>query len=225
MSSFTTHASLTSSATLDFTLGTSQVVGCNYGTVPPCNTSAYNSTDIVGSYFAIDSNANDLMTPNEKHPIESFNGIHIGSIQSASGSHSGPIDGSENPNIDKPFEFFGNTGMHQTTSPITDLTGSGSTRVLDFSGWSWLWDGTENIPLVATSPTTIVCDTSSCSDGSNYTIDGAFHINGAAFTSVSYVLHLEGTVSSVPIPASAWLFGSGLAGLAGVARRRRKIRS
>ena len=33
---------------------------------------------------------------------------------------------------------------------------------------------------------------------------------------------VEGTATVVPIPAAAWLFGSGLVGLAGVARRRRR---
>ena len=224
------NANLTSSATLSFTLGTAEVVACTYGTTPPCNRSSYAITDIVGSYFGVDgggtiTNVNNIIEPDEKTPFSSLNGIVIGATQAASGSHAGLVDGSENPNIDNPWNFFGNAGMHQTTSPIVDLTGAGSTRTLDFSGWTWMWDGIDNIPLVATSPTTIVCDTSSCSDGSNYTIDGAFHINGAGITSVSYVLHLEGTVSSVPIPASAWLFGSGLAGLAGVARRRRKAES
>jgi len=31
----------------------------------------------------------------------------------------------------------------------------------------------------------------------------------------------QGTVSAVPVPAAVWLFGSGLVGLAGVARRRK----
>ena len=32
----------------------------------------------------------------------------------------------------------------------------------------------------------------------------------------------QGTVSAVPVPAAVWLFGSGLIGLAGVARRRKR---
>lgn len=36
-----------------------------------------------------------------------------------------------------------------------------------------------------------------------------------------YFLHLEGTVQAVPVPAAAWLFGSGLLGLLGLGRRRR----
>lgn len=35
-------------------------------------------------------------------------------------------------------------------------------------------------------------------------------------------LALAGSIAAVPVPAAVWLFGSGLLGLAGVARRRRK---
>jgi hypothetical protein len=206
--SFTACASLTTSATLNFTLGQVQDVGGG-------------QTDIVGSYFGVDFDNSGGIEAAEKSPIGSFNGIHIGVAQSASGSHDGGINGSEIPDIDNPWEWLGATGMHQTVSPITDLTGSGATRTLDFSGWSWAWNGL-NVPLVDLG-TTITCDSASCSDSSNYTIDGAFHFSGAGFTTAPYTLHLEGTVSSVPVPAAAWLFGSGLAGLAGVARRHKKV--
>ncbi|RRQ21596.1 VPLPA-CTERM sorting domain-containing protein [Thiohalobacter thiocyanaticus] len=33
--------------------------------------------------------------------------------------------------------------------------------------------------------------------------------------------HSEASLSAVPVPAAVWLFGSGLAGLVGIARRRR----
>jgi hypothetical protein len=217
--SFTSSAGLVSSTTLSFTLGTQQVVSCYYGTIPPCNQTRYNNTDIVGSYFAIDHNFNGV-EPTEKVPIGSFNGIHIGSTQAASGSHTGVIDGSENPNIDLPWEYFGSTGMHQTTSPITDLTGTGSTRTLDFSGWGWNWNGID-VPITDMG-TIITCDTAACSDTSNYTLDAAFHMNGAGFTTAPYYLHLEGRISSVPIPAAAWFFASGLIGLVCVARRKKQ---
>ena len=215
-------ASLTTSATLNFTLGTQQVVSCAYGTTPPCDSPSYNITDIVGSYFGFDTNTGTI-DPNEKTPIGSFNGIHIGTIQVASGSHAGGINGTENPNIDNPWTFFGGTGMHQTTSPIIDLTGTGSVRVLDFSGWEMILStfSSASIPLTETAPTTITCNTTSCSDSSNYTIDGAFHFAGSGLTTITYTLHLEGTVSNVPIPATVWLFGSGLIGLMGVARRKK----
>jgi hypothetical protein len=50
------------------------------------------------------------------------------------------------------------------------------------------------------------------------------HFQGNGFVSFDYNLTLGGTVattpSAVPVPAAAWLFGSGLLGLVGVARRR-----
>lgn len=44
------------------------------------------------------------------------------------------------------------------------------------------------------------------------------HDTGSATAPVTYTLT---TMSAVPVPAAAWLFGSGLIGIAGVARRRR----
>jgi hypothetical protein len=213
------NAALTSSATLSFTLGSTQTVACTYGTTPPCNKAAYNITDVVGSYFSMDTNGNGVEN-SEKTAIGSLNGIIIGATQAASGSHPGAIDGSESPNIDSPWTFFGGTGMHQTTAPITFTGGSGST--VDMSGWNVAWNGIASIPLVQQSAS-ITCSTASCSDTSTYTLDGAFHVNGAGFTTVAYTVHLEGTVAAaaVPVPAAVWLFGSGLLGLAGVARRKK----
>jgi hypothetical protein len=220
--SLQSHASLTSGATLSFTLGTKQVVACIYGAVPPCLSMGHEITDIVGSYFAVDNGIGGI-TPNEKTAIGSYNGIVLGTTQLASGSHTGSIDGSESPNIDAAFEFFAAVGMHQSTSPITIAGGSGDGYTLDMSGWSWTWNGLTNVPLVQIGNATVSCASgSSCSDTSSYTLDAAFHFNGANFTSAPYILHLEGTVASaVPVPATLWLFGSGLAGLAGVARRRK----
>jgi hypothetical protein len=217
------NAALTSGATLSFSLGSAAVVACTYGTTPPCAKAGYNITDVVGSYFSMDTNSNGV-EPGEKTPIGSLNGIVIGAIQSASGSHPGSINGTENPNIDSPWTFFGGTGMHQTTSAITALTVTANGATLDMSGWNVTWNGIASIPLTQTGLATMACTAgSSCSDTSSYVLDAAFHVNGAGFTTVAYTVHLEGTVSStaVPIPAAAWLFGSGLLGLAGVARRRK----
>jgi hypothetical protein len=215
----TAEASLTTGATLTFTLGTTTDPDC-----PPGSVCIPHITDIYGSYFGMDTNGNGIEA-NEKTPIESFNGIHIGFTQAADGSHSGPINGSESPNIDAPWTFFGGTGMHQTTSPITVTGGSGG--VVDMSGWNVTWNGITSIPMVQQSAS-IVCSTASCSTTSTYTLDGAFHVNGAGFTTVSYTLHLEGEVMHgddfVPIPATAWLFTSGLAGLIAIARRRKAHR-
>lgn len=220
--SFSVKANLTTSAVLNFNTGTVNTIACIYGTTPPCAQQSFDVTDIVGSYFGVDYNNDGSFNPFEKTVMGQFNGIHIGVAQSASGSHSGGPDGSESPSIDAPWAWLGNTGMHQTTSPITVLADNGFTKTLDFSGWGWTWNGIPNIPLVDMG-TTITCNTASCSDTSSYTLDGVFHFNGAKFTSAPYALHLEGTVSSIPVPASAWLFSSGLIGVIGMARRRRKI--
>ena len=213
---FSANANLTSSTTLDFVLGTAQTISCNYGTTPPCNKATYAVTDIVGSWFAMDTNGNGVEV-GEKTPIGSFNGIHLGTSQAAGGSHTGGIDGTESPNIDAPWTFFGGTGMHQTTSPVTATAGG----ALQMAGWNVAWNGISSIPLVQTSGS-IACSTSSCSDSSSYTIDASFHVNGAGFTTVGYTLHTEGHVAeAVPVPAAVWLFGSGLLGLVGVARRKK----
>jgi len=196
-SSFTVSAALTTSATLDF--------------------------DINYSYFVMDTNGNGDFNDDPWTPIGSHNGIHIGSPQLAGGSHSGAPNGTESPNIDEPWEFFGNTGMHQTTSPIYVIGDYGTHKELDMSGWNVTWNGIPSISLVQTSEAFISCSTSSCSDSSTYTLDATFHVpqNGTGFTTVNYALHLEGHVSNIPIPAAAWLFGSGLFGLAAMARRKK----
>lgn len=208
------NASLASGATLNFTLGST--------TDPDCPLCPHLLTDIYGSWFAMDTDDNGIEF-SEKTPIGSYHGIRIGhDAQIASGSHSGPVDGSEVPNIDYPWTFFGATGMHLTTAPITVNGGSGDNPTLDMSGWGMTWSGSF-IQLVQTGAATVSCTAgSSCSDTSSYTLDASFHLPASSgFTSVAYYLHLEGTVSNVPLPAAAWLFGAGLLGLAGVTRRKK----
>jgi hypothetical protein len=212
-----TNANLTSSATLNFTLGSTTDPDC----LPELGCRS-DITDIYGSYFAMDTNANGI-EPAEKTPIGSYNGISIGhDAQIASGSHSGPVNGSEVPNIDYPWTFFGATGMHLTTSPITVNGGSGDNLTLDMSGWGIIWSG-YLVQLAQIDAATVSCATgSSCSDSSSYTLDASFHLpTSSGFTSVAYNLHLEGTVSNVPLPAAAWLLGAGLLGLLGISRRKK----
>lgn len=222
-STVTANASLTSSATLNFTLGTVQVT-CNYGTTPPCNTTPgghpYSTTDIVGSYFSIDTNGNGL-EPVEKTPFGSLNGIHLGTTQSATGGHIGPIDGLESPNIDHPWTFFGRTGMHVTSSPITVVSDLGSGHMtLDFSGWNIIYGNDTPVPVSDIGIVDIYCSDVTCSNGSTYTLDYTGHVEFGGHTTTNYFLHMEGTISNVPVPPAVWLFGTGLLGLAGVARRK-----
>ncbi len=88
------------------------------------------------------------------------------------------------------------------------------------------WDSADTISLAASNG-----NTSTLSNGPLFATTGAFNlsglgqltsltITGASFTSVFSLRGMDVTpVSSVPVPAAAWLFGSGLLGLSGFARR------
>jgi hypothetical protein len=220
------YAALANGSNLDFTAATS-------GTSQPAAG--------TGSWFSMVVSANTTAYTG----ISSFNGINLGTTQLASGSHSGlpgctpnsACNGSsplnEQPNIDNAWGFFGNTGMHQSTSATNVLDASGNVAHVNFSGWGVTWNGIANIDMssgafgstsVWTSGVANVVCATDCGDGDTYTLD--YHAtvpqgDPSGFGGVKYALHLEGTVHAVPVPAAVWLFGSGLMGLVGVARRRK----
>ena len=112
--------------------------------------------------------------------------------------------------------------MHSTTSAITEV----SPGSLDFSGWNIDWN---NILIDLggdagagdTSLATIICSSPSCSVNDTYVLEYFAHVpqpDPSGKGGVFYTVHLEGVISNVPIPAAAWLFGSGLIGLIGLAR-------
>ena len=267
LSSITAHAALTSSSVLSFTTGVTSCVAGN------C---IANGTDVTsGSWFGMDANGNGSIQGGEKTPIAMHDGIHLGTLQPASGSHSGNPFGAgnsytgtnyiqtgqttsgaplyltdtsgnkvvatttEHPGIDEPWGFFGNTGMDYTTKPIVEVGnhGTGTIAYLDFSGWTVTWNGIGTIPMNAgawgagtnfgNGVAQIACDAASCSQSSNYTLDyfATVPLNDpSGFGGVKYTLHLvghnDGGAPAVPVPAAAWLFGSGLLGLIGMARRK-----
>ena len=85
-----------------------------------------------GSYFAMSTSVDadhDGVDDNVYTPIDSHEGLLVGWNQTASGSHTG-LPGctngvgfcdntGENPLIDNPWAFFGNTGMHSSVSPVS----------------------------------------------------------------------------------------------------------
>ena len=167
------------------------------------------------------------------------------------------FDFTEAPDIDNPWAFFGQTGMHNTTSAVTTLSNDGAGNVtLDFSGWNVTWSGIPSIPMggdadnfdpaLNTGIASMSCFTSGsydvnwpfelqtgaatdCASGAFYTLDHVATVplgDASGFGGVPYVVHLEGTIAGelpavIPVPAAVWLFGSGLLGLVGVARRRK----
>jgi len=152
----------------------------------------------------------------------------------------------EHPGIDEPWAFFGNTGMDYLSNAVTVLSGTGTQKFLDFSGWGVTWNGIPQINMGGgawgagtgfynagtgngNGVARINCSTSSCSGSSTYTLDYFATVpNGdpSGFGGVKYTLHLVGHVTDatapIPVPAAAWLFGSGLMGMAAIARRKKK---
>ncbi len=240
--SMSAQAALTTSSTLEFDAGASFVSGCGFGSInPTTGTCTFNGTptnteqtDMGGSFFGMDTNGDGTFQPGEKTALSMFAPIHIGSTNQALGAHPGAPSGGESPAVDNPWFFAGATGMSQVGSAISVISDFGSVKTLDFSGWQVRWAGFNEsntkgtgagftyIPMGAVA--TITCDTSTCSTSSSYSLVMDAHVP-VAFTTTAYQLNLAGKVGSdvaaVPVPAAAWLFGSGLAGLAGVARRRR----
>ncbi len=215
------NAALAGNALLNFNTG---VLGGYYG-----------NAVVTGSYFGMDTNGDGVIKKTERTPIAQNNGILLGTIQTASGSHSGsPGTAPEAPGIDSPWSFFGNTGMHFTNSATNVLSASGNTATVDFSGWNVTWNGIPAINMGGSAWATnangvadIVCAVD-CAAGDTYALDYSATVpigDPSGFGGVKYAFHLEGSVATpppaVPVPAAIWLFGSGLLGLVGVARRKK----
>lgn len=185
-------------------------------------------TGFVGSYFSIDYDGDGIVEDFEKGGLVMNQGIILGTAQPTSGqSHSGVVTGTEITSIDQAFMFGGSTAMHNTVLPITIVSDDGAGNVvLDFEGWRWDWNGLEDIDWSGdpgfpsdTGQATISCAID-CTIGDSYVLDYSSH--GPGLSGTLYTVHLEGTIGAVPVPAAAWLFGSGLLGLAGFAKRRDK---
>ena len=184
---------------------------------PDCNIGV---TVVDGSYFAMGASRVALQPGTD-------GGIIIGQIQTGSGAHGGFPNGTETTPIDMAWGFFCNTGFHYTTAPISVIdndvnSDGGFTQSLDMSGWTVGWSGIPEINIGGIG--SITCSLADCAAGSTYVLNYATPIPSSplhSFGGVAYSLVLKGTVvAPIPVPAAVWLFGSGLLGLVGVARRK-----
>lgn len=191
MASFSANAQLQGSSTLNFNPG---VLGGYYGNVL-----------VSGSYFGMDTNGDGTVTKSERSPISQNRGVILGTTQVATGSHSGQPNGTESSNIDQPWSFFGNTGMHQTSSPTFVLSSTGNVATVDFSGWAVTWNGIPGIPMGggawggnANGVAEITCAVD-CALGDTYILDYTATVpqgDPSGFGGVGYAVHLEGKISS-----------------------------
>lgn len=108
-----------------------------------------------------------------------------------------------------------------------DITGNGIFSIF-FPTLEAQWGSEGGIPLTlgnANGGVTFNCDSTNgtfeCfSETTLHLLDDVVGFNGQFFQ-----FNLTGTISAVPVPAAAWLFGSGLVGLAGVAGRKKRLNS
>jgi hypothetical protein len=160
-----------------------------------------------GSFFTVRVAATSLLTVN----ISGFQGIEIGRLQPASGSHAGKPNGSETPAVDNPWAFFGHTGMHQVSgTPVTE-TSPGS---LKMAGWNMIWRGDAGMPLggdpvrfpkeddglaeIRCSPQPDQPGSRLCNGGDSFTLDHTAHVpadHPSGLGGVAYALHLRGTIA------------------------------
>lgn len=179
----------------------------------------------AGSYFTMGG-----AKPVNGVMLSEYNGILLGKGQPAgTASHGGaPVPGDSGA-VTAPWTYFGQSGHEFTANNgVTVQSQFGSTAVLDFSNWRVTWNGIPAINMGGGKTATMSCWGDSaftlsqaCDNGSYYTLNYAAIVPpGSNFAGVGYKLHLEGSISAVPIPAAVWLLGSGLLGLLGVARRK-----
>ena len=205
------QAALPADAVLVFNPGQAECAG-GAGILPNCS---YGQVVISGSYFAMDANGNGTFDAREKIAIEMNEGVRLGEIQPATGSHSGSPNGSESPSIDVPWSFFGSTGMHQTILPAVIVNGDDGTgdnmASIDFSGWGVTWNGIPNISMsgdVANFPSdtgvAVITCLSACDAGDNFVLDYFAHVpfgDPSGFGGVYYTVHLEGVINfGTPLP-------------------------
>lgn len=153
-----------------------------------------------GSWFAMEINAGRWTYTG----LSGKNGVQIGADQPAS---SNPLTA----DIDNPWKFFGNLGVHQSLSTVTIINDDGAGQVtLDFSGWGVAWNSIPNIPMLdnphggvdggvtlnAVGEATMVCAVD-CSAEDRYVLDYTATVppgDPSGFGNVKYHLHLEGQV-------------------------------
>lgn len=127
--------------------------------------------------------------------------------------------------IDRDWSFFSAWGAHfnAVATPVT-YTG-GTTASVNMSGWTVHWNGGD-VDMGQGSPATISAGVDGLWGTGDERMDYAAVVPSGSFAGVQYAFHLAGTMAMptntavVPVPAAAWLLGSGLLGLVGVARRK-----
>lgn len=200
---------------------------CAHAFTPPVGTqltingtvTATSSAWATGSYFGMDTNGNSKIADSEKVGVlQGTTGLVMGTTTSPGAAHSGPPTPSDTNAIDRPWNFFGNTGSHYLRTAVSGSTTAG----LSFLGWTVTWSG---IPAIDMSTGAWATGTGAGHTGATGTFTngvanfnwngsngGAYSLNYRAtvpagdpsgFGGVRYELHLEGVINNDAPTAAA----------------------
>ncbi len=185
----------------------------------------YGNVIVSGSYFAMDNDGDGIFAKSERVGLApgTDGGIKLGAAQGyGTSTGSGATLVITAPGgVDAGWSFFSAAGWQtHAAGTINVATDDGAGNVtLDMTGWNVHWNGGD-IDMGTGAAAVVTCGVD-CGNGDTYSLDYTAIVPSGGFTGVAYQLHTEGTVSAVPVPAAVWLFGSGLLGLVGIARRKK----
>lgn len=190
-----------------------------------------------GGYIELGTFQNFVTTPDVPHP-QGWQGDINGDGIPDGNAGTGYTGLATPANIFAAFSFFG-TSTYVGTMPVSyqngsvnvaptadvdlnNCTGSVCAMTVDLSSWEVYWNGSafQQGPRPANTGPFVAATGTLDMVTMHYELDWASQIKQGPFNGVTGYWHLEGTYSAVPVPAAFWLFGSGLLGLVGVARRR-----
>ena len=191
------------------------------GTYPNCDFDISSiEVDVNGSWSGFDLQLDGVIDPLDRVEIIPGvdGGVVLGELQILN-------------EIEQSWSFLGvPSSGHYTTSPITVVNDLGLTKELDFSAWAFgRGDGLDfplggNAGLGDTGLASLTCESIECANGEHFILSYVAHLPsdfGDGYDEMLYELHLQGTISAVPVPAAVWLFGSGLLSLIGYSRRKK----
>lgn len=124
--------------------------------------------------------------------------------------------------IDRDWSFFSSWGAHYTTGPleITNITATSAN--VNMAGWTVGWNG-GSIDMGAGALANLSAGADNTWGTGDERLDYSATVPTGDFAGVAYAVHFAGTMATpVPVPATAWIVGSGLIGLVGLGHRRKR---